>query len=119
MTSAIKIEWGGKYYPTIHKGDCSEKNAPSMVMPHRVVYHCLCAVRAHSAQQRVLIGTWLTPPMTGAIKFDRGGEYYPTIHHGDFFEKKSPSMVLPHTVVYCCLWAIRARSAQRCMLIGS
>jgi hypothetical protein len=38
--------------------------------------------------------------MTGTIKFDRGGKYYPTIHHGNCSEKKSPSMVLPYTVVY-------------------
>jgi hypothetical protein len=57
-----------------------------MAPPHTVVYRRLLAVRACSAQQRMLIGTWVTPPMTGAIKFDWGGEYYPTIHHGDCSE---------------------------------
>jgi hypothetical protein len=70
-----------------------------MVLPHTVVYRRLWAVRARSARRRVLIETWVTPPMTGAIEFDQGGEYYPTIHHGKCSEKKSPSMVLPHTVV--------------------
>jgi hypothetical protein len=100
MTGAIEIERGGQYDPTIHHGDCSKKNTPSMVLPHTVVYRRLWAVRARSARRRVLIGTWATPPMTGAIEFDRGGEYYPTIHHGDCSEKKSPLIVLPHTVVY-------------------
>jgi hypothetical protein len=111
MTGAIKIEQGGQYYPTIRHGNCSEKNTPSMMLPHMVVYRCLWAVCAHSAQRCVLIGTWATPPMTGAIQFDQGGKYYPTFHHGDCFEKKSPSMVLPHTVVYRCLWAVCACSA--------
>jgi hypothetical protein len=75
MTGAIEIKGGGEYYPTFHHGDCSEKNTPSMVLPH-TVYRRLWAVRARSAQRRVLIGTWSTPPMTGAIKFDGGGEYY-------------------------------------------
>jgi hypothetical protein len=87
MAGTIKIEGGGKYYPTIHQGNCSEKNTPSTVLLHTVVYRRLWAVRARSAQWRVLIGTWLTPPMTGAIEFDRGGEYYTTIHHGDCSEK--------------------------------
>jgi hypothetical protein len=111
MTGAIEIKRGGQYYPTIHHGDCSEKNTPSMVLPHTVVYRRLWAVRARYAQWRVLIGTWAPPPMTGAIKFDRGGKYYPIIHHGHCSEKKSPSMVLPHTVVYRRLWAVRTRSA--------
>ncbi len=90
-----------------------------MAPPHTVVYRRLWAVRARSARRCELTGTWATPPMTGAIEFDRGGEYYPTIHHGDCSEKKSPSMVRPHTVVYRRLWAVRARSARRRVLIGS
>jgi hypothetical protein len=49
MTGAIKIKQGGQYDPTIHHGDCSEKNTPSMVLLHMVVYHRLWAVCAHSA----------------------------------------------------------------------
>jgi hypothetical protein len=90
-----------------------------MAPPHTVVYRHLLAVRARSAQQRVLIGTWVMPPMTGAIKFDRGGKYYPTIHHGNCSEKNPPSMVPPHTVVYRRLLAVRTRSAHRRMLIGT
>jgi hypothetical protein len=119
MTGAIEFDWGGKYYPPILHGDCSEKKSPSMVLPHTVVYHRLWAVRARSAQRRMLIGSWLTPPMTGAIKIERGGEYYPTILHGNCSEKNTPSMVLPHTVVYRRLWAVCARSAQRRVLIGT
>ncbi len=81
-----------------------------MVLPHMLVYHRLWAIRARSAQRHLLIGTWAMPPMTGAIKFDQGGEYYPTIHHGNCSGKKTPSMVLPHTLVYRRLWAIRACS---------
>jgi hypothetical protein len=35
----------------------------------------------------MLIGTWVMLPMTGAIKFDQGGKYYPTIYHGDCSKK--------------------------------
>ncbi len=88
-----------------------------MAPPHTVVYRRLWAVRARSARRRVLIGTWATPPMTDAIEFDRGGEYYPTI--GDCSEKIPPSMAPPHTVVYRRPWAVRARSSRRRVLIGT
>jgi hypothetical protein len=77
MTGAIEIKQGGEYYPTIHHGDCSEINTPSIVLPHTAVYRRLWAVRTRSSQQRVLIGTWSMPLMTGAIKFDRGGRVLP------------------------------------------
>ncbi len=91
MTGAIEIKRGGQYYPTIHHGDCSEKNTPSMVLPHTVVYRHLWAVRARSAQRRVLIGTWATLPITGAIEIKQGCEHYVTIHHGDLRVSKNSS----------------------------
>jgi hypothetical protein len=44
-----------------------------MVLLHTVVYRCLWAICAHSTQWHVLIWTWSTPPITGAIEFDLGG----------------------------------------------
>jgi hypothetical protein len=98
MTNAIKFDQEGKYYPTIHHGDCSEKIPPSMAPPHMVVYRCPWAVRAHSSQWRVLIGTWMTPPTTGTIEFGWGGKYYPTICYGDCSEK-NPCYIIGCTLV--------------------
>ncbi len=58
-----------------------------MVLPHMVVYRCLWAVGARSAQRRMLIGSWATLPITGAIEIERGCEYY--VSYADF------TLVLP------------------------
>ena len=39
------------------------------------------AARACSNQRRTLIGSWVTPPATGAIKIERGGDENRTINH--------------------------------------
>ena len=38
---------------------------------------CTCSNR-----RRVLIGSWVTPPTTGIIKIERGGDENITINHG-------------------------------------
>ena len=40
------------------------------------------AARACSNRRRALIGSWVTPPATGAIEIERGGEENITINHG-------------------------------------
>ena len=40
------------------------------------------AARACSNQRRMLIGSWVTPPTTGAIEIERGGDKNITINHG-------------------------------------
>ena len=40
------------------------------------------AARACSNRRRALIGSWVTPPTTGAIKIERGGDENITINHG-------------------------------------
>ena len=40
------------------------------------------AARACSNQRRTLIGSWVTPPATGTIKIERGGDKNITINHG-------------------------------------
>jgi hypothetical protein len=39
------------------------------------------AARACSNQRRALIGSWVTPHATGAIKIERGGDENRTINH--------------------------------------
>ncbi len=39
-----------------------------------MAYHRLWAVRACSARWRALIWSWATPPTTGDIQIERGGE---------------------------------------------
>jgi hypothetical protein len=46
------------------------------------LYCHLWAARAHSNQRRALIGSWVTPPMTGVIEIKRGGDKNITINHG-------------------------------------
>jgi hypothetical protein len=64
-----------------------------MVLPHMVVYHRLWAVHARSAQQCVLIGSWATLPITGAIEIKQGCKHYVTIHHGDLRVSKSLAII--------------------------
>ena len=45
-------------------------------------FFCLWAVRARSNQRRALIGLWVTPPTTGSIEIERGGDENITINHG-------------------------------------
>ena len=40
------------------------------------------AARACSNQRRALIGSWVTPPTTGIIKIEQGGDKNITINHG-------------------------------------
>jgi len=40
------------------------------------------AARACSNRRRALIGSWVTPPTTGVIEIERGGDEYITINHG-------------------------------------
>ena len=40
------------------------------------------AARACSNQRRALIGSWVTPPTTGVIEIERGGDKNITIIHG-------------------------------------
>jgi hypothetical protein len=40
------------------------------------------AARACSNRRRGLIGSWVTPPTTGAIEIERGGDKNITINHG-------------------------------------
>jgi hypothetical protein len=73
-----------------------------MVLPHTVVYRRLWAVRARSAQRRMLIGSWETLPITGAIKIERGCKHYVTIHHGDLRVSKNSSWA-PQAMASTCL----------------
>jgi hypothetical protein len=45
-------------------------------------FFCLWAVRARSNRRRALIGLWVTPPTTGSIEIERGGDENITINHG-------------------------------------
>jgi hypothetical protein len=72
-----------------------------MVLPHMVVYCRLWAVRARSTQRRVLIGSWATLPITGAIEIERGYEHYVTIHHGDLTVSKNSSWALQAMASTC------------------
>ena len=45
------------------------------------LYHHLWAARNHFNQQHALIGSWVTPPMTDAIKIEQGSEENVTINH--------------------------------------
>ena len=58
------------------------------------LYRRLWAARARSNQRRALTGSWATPPTTGFIHIERGGEPYGTIDHGDLRGKK-PSFWAP------------------------
>jgi hypothetical protein len=40
------------------------------------------ATRACSNRRCALIGSWVTPPTTGAIEVERGGDENKTINHG-------------------------------------
>jgi hypothetical protein len=40
------------------------------------------ATRACSNRRRDLIGSWVTPPTTGAIEIEQGGDENKTINHG-------------------------------------
>ena len=40
------------------------------------------AAHACSNQRRALIGSWVTPPTTGVIEIERGGDENITINHG-------------------------------------
>ncbi len=40
------------------------------------------AARACSNRLRALIGSWVTPAMTGVIEIERGGDENKTINHG-------------------------------------
>jgi hypothetical protein len=42
----------------------------------------LTRVRACSNRRRALIGSWVTPPTTGSIEIEWGGEENITINHG-------------------------------------
>jgi hypothetical protein len=46
------------------------------------LYRHLWADRARSNRRRALIGSWVTPPMTVAIKIEQGGDKNITINHG-------------------------------------
>jgi len=46
------------------------------------LYHHLWDARARSNRRRALIGSWVTPPTTGAIEIERGGDENITINHG-------------------------------------
>jgi hypothetical protein len=46
------------------------------------LYCHLWADRARSNRRRALIGSWVTPPMTVAIKIEQGGDKNITINHG-------------------------------------
>jgi hypothetical protein len=82
------------------------------------LYRRLWAVHAHSNQWRALTGSWVTPPMTGFIQIERGGEPYSTIDHGDL-RGKTPSLLAPPAMLYRRLWAVRVCSAQWRVLIRS
>jgi hypothetical protein len=58
------------------------------------LYRRLWAVRARSNQRCALTGSWATPPTTGFIHIERGGEPYGTIDHGDL-RGKTPSLLAP------------------------
>ena len=58
------------------------------------LYRRLWAVRARSNRRRALTGSWATPPTTGFIQIERGGEPYGTIDHGDL-RGKTPSLLAP------------------------
>ena len=45
-------------------------------------YRHLWADRARSNRRRALIGSWVMPPTTGAIKIEREGDENITINHG-------------------------------------
>ena len=47
-----------------------------------LLYRHLWADRARSNRRRALTGSWVTPPTTGAIKIERGGDKKITINHG-------------------------------------
>jgi len=40
------------------------------------------AARTCSNQRHALIGSWVTPPATGAIEIEQGGDESITINHG-------------------------------------
>jgi hypothetical protein len=52
-------------------------------------FFCLWAIRARSAQGRVLTGPWAMPLTAGTMTFERGVVYNLTIHHGFLLEKSS------------------------------
>jgi hypothetical protein len=52
------------------------------------LHHHLWAIGCRSAQEWALTGPWAMPPITGAMKIERGWMYYLTIHHGDYLGKK-------------------------------
>ena len=52
-----------------------------MVAAGHDLTHHLWAVRARSNQRHALIGSWVTPPTTGAIEIEQGGDKNITINH--------------------------------------
>jgi hypothetical protein len=82
------------------------------------LYHRLWAVHARSNQRRALTGSWATPPTTGFIQIEQGGEPYGTIAHDDL-RGKTPSLLALPAMLYRRLWAIHVCSAQWHVLIRS
>ena len=82
----------------------------------RVFIRAICA---HSNQRHVFIGSWATLQTTGTTLIKRGDKNYSAINHGDLSGKISSSWVPLDTVLYRRLWAIRARSDQQIMFMGS
>jgi hypothetical protein len=60
------------------QGSCME----TMGATGHGLYRHLWADRARSNRRRALIGSWVTPPTTGAIEIERGGDKNITINHG-------------------------------------
>ena len=85
-----------------------------------ILFYChLQAVCTHSSQRRVFIGSWATLDTTGTTLIKRGDKSYSANNHGDLSGKISSSWVPLDTVLYRRLWAIRARSDQQIMFMGS
>ena len=63
------------FFVTRNRGD-------TMGVSGHGIFFRLWAVCARSNRWCALIGSWVTPPTTGAMKIERGVVYSPTIHHG-------------------------------------
>jgi hypothetical protein len=62
-------------------------------------YRRLWVVCACPARWRASTGSWATPPTTGAVQIERGGDYYLTFDH-DHFRWKTPSSFAPPAMAH-------------------
>ena len=82
-------------------------------------YRRLWSIHTRSPQWCVFTGSWTTPPMTGAIHIEWGGNPIQYNQPWQFEMENTLIWGAAGHGLYHSLWAIRAHSAQQCMLTRS